>query len=127
MNSPYRVAPSQPKRSWLKRPKRSWLKRAIVSIGPFGPLLVMVLFLITSSCSWFAKPDNTTKVIKSVLDVAQIACVLVHDWSDDDSWIAKQCDIADDYLPEVRKLVAARKRAAAMKASGSMDAGVSHD
>ncbi len=88
---------------------------------------IVTMFLITTSgCSWFSNPDNT-KVIKSVLDIAQIACVLVHDWSDDESWISKQCDIADDYLPEVRKLVAARKKAAAMKASMNPDAGAAHD
>lgn len=113
-NHPYRTAPPPQKPSiW----SRVWPNvAAFVCLAP------------VASCAWFSNPSNSTKVIKSVLDVTQIACVLVHDWSDDESWLAKQCDIADDYLPEVRKLVAARKKAASMKASmNASDAGAAHD
>jgi hypothetical protein len=63
--------------------------------------------------------------VKTVLDVAEAACVLVHDNVDDAHWIAKACNIADDYLPEIEKLVSARKVAAARKAAMAASASAS--
>lgn len=117
-NHPYRTAPPQHQQRWWR-----WVEFRILA----GAVFIMASTSTLASCSWFSNPDNSNKVIKSVLDITQIACVLVHDWSDDESWISKQCDIAEDYLPEVRKLVAARKKAAAMKASMKPDAGAAHD
>lgn len=59
------------------------------------------------------------RVVKSVLDVAQVACILVNDHLDDANQLAKICDVADEYIDDVRQLVAARKKAAAMKAAAA--------
>jgi len=63
--------------------------------------------------------------VKTVLDVAEAACVLVHDNVEDAHWLAKTCNIADDYLPEIEKLVSARKVAAAKKAAMAASASAS--
>lgn len=63
--------------------------------------------------------------VKTVLDVAEAACVLVHDNVEDAHWLAKTCNIADDYLPEIEKLVSARKAAAAKKAAMATSASAS--
>lgn len=117
MNDPYRTTPPVVPAPWSL--SRALIRFAIVTIvGVVG----------------FGAACITPKTVKSALDVGQVACILVNDWLDEDHAVAKACDIADDYLPEVRKLVAARKRAAAMKASMSLDggpintdSGVSHD
>lgn len=89
--------------------------------------------VILAVCSIFALASQACisaqhrPILKSVLDVAQVACVLVDDHLEDEHALSKACDIADDYIPEVRTLIQAKKQAAARKLALSQDASVDAD
>lgn len=75
----------------------------------FGVLLVATV--------GFGAACFNAKTVKTALDIGQIACVLVNDYIDDSSQLGKLCGIAEEYLPEVSRLVAANKSAKAQKAA----------
>lgn len=62
---------------------------------------------------------NKHQVAQTALDVAQTTCVLLHDQIDDVSTLAKACDVAEALIPELRKLLFARKTASAKRAGAS--------
>lgn len=55
--------------------------------------------------------------VVGALDAVQIACVLVSDLVEDEHQLAQICGVAEDLLPEIRKVVLARKTATAHKAT----------
>lgn len=57
------------------------------------------------------------EIANHTLDVTQVACILIQEWTSDESVVAKICNIVEEYLPEVRKIIAASKQAKAMKAA----------
>lgn len=75
-------------------------------------VLAALLLSPIAACSLFT-PHN----VRGVLDAAHAACVLFHDDVDDVVVLGNVCGISEDYWPEVRKLVSARKQAAARKAA----------
>lgn len=99
----------------LTRPSRA--TRARSSIAPlailFGPLAAAVM---SYAC---IKPSH----VASALEVAQVACILTHEQVDDESVLAKACDISDALVPEIRKILFARKAAAKEKAKLGAPAG----
>lgn len=74
------------------------------------------LVLLVSGASLGAT-CNGRQVAKTVLDVAEMSCLLFHDDIEDEKTLAKMCDIAEDLIPEVRKIVFARKSAMVKKAA----------
>lgn len=56
------------------------------------------------------------QIAKTVLDVAEMSCVLYHEDVEEEGKLAQICGIAEDLIPEIRKIVFARKSAAKMKA-----------
>lgn len=60
--------------------------------------------------------------IVGALDAVQIACVLVSDMVEDEHKLAQICGVAEEMLPEIRKVVLARKTAAAHKATVASNA-----
>jgi hypothetical protein len=62
---------------------------------------------------------NGKQVAKGALDVAELSCIFLHDDIQDEAALAKLCEIAQDLLPEVRKLLSARKAAASKKGAAS--------
>lgn len=80
---------------------------------PFTRMLVasgLLTFTTGASCL-------TQKNAKSVLDIAQMACVLFHDDIEDVKVLATLCNVAEGDYPEVNKILLARKSAAAQKAA----------
>lgn len=61
---------------------------------------------------------------QTVLDIVQIACVLATDLTDE-RHLAQVCGVADDMLPEVRKILSAKKVAAAKRATAAASASAS--
>ena len=89
--------------------------------GASGFLAVAsVLVLFAQACIG----SQQRMIAKSVLDVAQTACVLVDDHTDDEHALARACDIAEEYIPDVRILMQAKKQAVARKAALAADAGM---
>ncbi len=66
---------------------------------------LLVLPLSVTSCALF-----TTKNVKSVLSVTQIACIFASAITDAPQ-VAKVCDVADDMIPLVRDLIGQREGA----------------
>lgn len=60
-----------------------------------------------------------TRNVNTALDVTQAACVLIHEQVDDAATLAKICNVTDALLPEVRKLIFARKSAKKMLAASA--------
>ena len=73
---------------------------------------------IGASCQ---KP-TPKEIAEHTLDVTQMACVLVHEFLDNESAVAKACNIATDYIPDIRKILQASKQAKAMKAAAATSA-----
>lgn len=63
--------------------------------------------------------------VVGALDAVQIACVLVSDLVEDEHKLAQICGVAEDLLPEIRKVVLARKAASAHKAAAAASASAS--
>jgi hypothetical protein len=69
----------------------------------------------------------TPQETRTALDIGRMACVIVNAAVEDDHQLAQLCDIAEPFLPEMRKVRSAQKQAAKMMTSSS-DAGcASHD
>lgn len=62
---------------------------------------------------------NGRQVAKTVLDVAEMSCVLFHDEVEDEKTLATICGIAEELIPDIRKIVFARKSATAKKAAAA--------
>ena len=54
---------------------------------------------------------------RTVLDVAEAACILFHDDIEDEVALARACGIGEALLPELRMILSARKSAKAQKAA----------
>lgn len=87
--------------------------------------LILILWICVSALLFSACAIFTPKNVKTTLDVANAACVLFHDEVEDVKILGELCGISEDFWPEVRDLVAARKQAASRKAAmrTSTDAG----
>lgn len=72
-----------------------------------------------------ASTCNGRQVAKTVLDVAEMSCLLFHDDIEDEKTLAKICGIAEELIPDVRKIVFARKSAYAKKAAAAASASAS--
>lgn len=78
-----------------------------------------MLATLAIAAAGFGATCNRQQVAYTVLDVAQTACVLLHDQIEDEATLAKTCEVAETLIPELRKLVLARKSAASKKAGAS--------
>ncbi len=86
-------------------------------------IAVASLLAIASQACFSTTPKM---IVKSILDVTEVACVLVDDHLEDESALAKACGITEQYLPDVRVLMQAKKQAASRKAAlSSPDSSVS--
>lgn len=94
------------------------ISKSIINIALVGAVAVSG---IGASCQ---KP-TPKEIATHTLDVAQIACVLVHEFLEDESAVARACDIATDYIPDIRKLLQASKQAKAIKAAAQASAAAS--
>lgn len=81
---------------------------------PLTVLFAMSLGLLTT-----ASTCNGRQVAKTVLDVAEMSCVLFHDEVEDEKVLATLCGIAEELIPDIRKVVFARKSAVARKAAAA--------
>ncbi len=84
------------------------------SIMAFG--LVVLLASQTSACALFSP-----RTLRSVLDITQTACIIAHQELPE-SDVAKACDVADELIPPMRRVLAESRKAsaeAAAKASAS--------
>jgi hypothetical protein len=77
----------------------------------------------------FACSPSANKTLRSVLDIIQIGCIIANAESDDAN-IQKACGVADDLLPDLRKIVAQERAASrryaaehASACSSGVDAG----
>ncbi len=61
----------------------------------------------------------------TALEGAQVACILINDVVEDEGVLARVCGISDALIPEIRKIIFARKAAAQHKASAAASASVS--
>ena len=77
---------------------------------------IVVLLLASMS---IGATCNGRQVAHTVLNVTEAACVLFHEEIEDEATLARACNIAEDLIPEVRKLIYARKSARAMKAKAN--------
>lgn len=84
---------------------------------------VRMFATLTIAAAGFGATCNRQQVAHTVLDVAQTACVLLHDQIEDEAVLAKTCDVAEALIPELRKLVLARKDASAKKAAAAPSSG----
>lgn len=86
---------------------------------------ITAAFLLPAAMSTACLSPTPRSIIKTGLDIAQIACVIVHDNVDDTHVLAKMCDISEDYLDVIRDLVLGRNQAKAMKAAAAASASAS--
>lgn len=89
-------------------------------VGPALLLLALPLMTTGATC-------RAVEVAKTVLDVAELSCVLFHEEIEDDTTLAKTCGIAQELIPEVRKVIFARKQAMAKKAAAKASAAPSSE
>ena len=69
------------------------------------PPLMLALALSTSSCALFTRQNA-----KTVLDAAQVACVM-SSFIVDAGALAKVCDVAEEMMPTLREMIAMRQGA----------------
>jgi len=91
------------------------MKHIRASVSAYITLALVSFGCLGANC-------NGRQVAKTVLDVAELSCVLFHDEIEDEKTLAKACGIAEDLIPEVRKIVFARKSAASKKAAAKASA-----
>ncbi len=72
--------------------------------------IALLAFFCTGATCW--KP-----IARTVLDFAELACILEQDDIQDEKALAIACNVSEDLLPEVRKVLAAKRAAAARKAA----------
>lgn len=60
--------------------------------------------------------------VAGALEVAEVTCILLHDQVDDESALARACGISDALIPEIRKILFARKAAAKERAKAASTA-----
>lgn len=70
--------------------------------------LTLLAFLCTGATCW--KP-----IARGALDLVELTCILEHDEIQDERALAVACAVSEDLLPELRKILAAKKAAAARK------------
>jgi len=75
---------------------------SIMAIG-----LVVLLASQTSACSLF-----NAKTLRTILDITQTTCIIAHQELPE-SDVAKICDVTDDLLPPMRRVLAEAKKASA--------------
>lgn len=73
-------------------------------------LLAPLFLFCTGATCW--KP-----VARGALDLVEYTCLFEHDDIQDEKVLATLCNISDDLIPEVRKVLAAKKAAADKKAA----------
>lgn len=84
-------------------------------------LTTAALFIINgAACALF-----TPKNIKTVLDIAQMTCIIANEYRNTPVEVAHACHVAEELIPEVDKMLQAHKAAAKMKASASPSASTS--
>lgn len=87
---------------------------------PAGPSIMLIGFVAilatqTTACSLF-----NAKTLRTILDVAQVTCIIAHQELGDAD-VAKVCDIADDLIPPMRKVLVESRKASA-EAAGKASA-----
>lgn len=74
-------------------------------------IALIVLTLNLSACAFF-----TPKNIRTALNLTQLTCVIANSFRDVPAEIAKACDVSEDFIPEIDKVLEAQKAAAKMRA-----------
>lgn len=74
-------------------------------------LLAIALVVSATGCALFTKQN-----VKTALDVVEQACVLAHGELFDVKEVAAACGIAEALIPDLEKLLEARRRAAIARA-----------
>lgn len=101
------------------------MKHLVLSV--VGPVFIALSCSIGAGA--IASCASPTKNIKTALDITELACVLI-EINTDPNGVAKACNIAEQYIPEVEKMLSAKKEAAKRldtmgKASPSISASAS--
>ena len=112
--TPYRSTPPSPETP-LRKPSsrlRSRIMRGARALGWLG--------VIGVASTGLGAKCVTAQNARSVLDVAEMACILFHEDIADDAALAHACNISDALIPELRKILSARKAAAAKKMSAGV-------
>lgn len=86
--------------------------------------VVLVALVATLGLGANCQKPSPREIATHALDVTQVACILIQEWTEDESAVAKACNIVEEYLPEVRKIILAAKQARAMKAAMNGSASV---
>lgn len=73
-------------------------------------LLAPLFLFCTGATCW--KP-----VARGALDLVEYTCLFEHDEIQDEKVLSALCNISEDLIPEVRKVLAAKKAAAEKKAA----------
>lgn len=79
---------------------------SIMAIG-----LVALLATQTTACSLL-----TPKTLRTILDITQTTCIIAHQELPE-SDVAKVCDVADDLIPPMRRVLAESRKASAEAAA----------
>jgi len=75
----------------------------------------LFLLVLVSCASW---SDGDRRTARTVLDVAQMSCVIANIVMDEAA-LKEACHITDELAPEFRKLLNASKTVAAQRATGT--------
>lgn len=85
---------------------------------PKFAFVAVFAFLCAGATCW--KP-----IARTVLDFAEYECLFLHPDLADEKALAIACNIGEDLIPEVRKILMARKAAAAKMAASAPSASAS--
>ncbi len=88
---------------------------------PSGPSIMMFCLVAVLASQSMACSLLSSRTLRTVLDITQTACIIAHQELPE-SDVAKVCDVADDLLPPMRRVLAESRKAsaeAAAKASAS--------
>lgn len=80
-------------------------------------VFVAVITFASSACSLFTRQNA-----RSVLDIAQVTCIIARQEAPE-SDIAKACGVADDLMPDLRRLLAESRAASARAGASAADGG----
>ena len=87
------------------------------------PATVLVALFLGIMCT--GSTCTGRQVANTALDVAEMSCLFFHDDIEDEATLAKICQISEALIPEVRKIIFARKDAMKMKAKAAASASAS--
>lgn len=84
------------------------MKHFIIAV--VAPLAIAACSVL-GSAAFVSACASPAKNVKTALDIGELACVLI-EMNTDAATVAKICNIADQYIPDIEQLLAAKKEAA---------------